>query len=137
MCNYGYKIRTLNLITYLKIIEISNAFLISNYQKFREALMIVVNVSIEKYMYKRNIIESNSLVPLRFLKLHDYPGVFGKRLGGNCLSLGSLARSNPTGGQAEIDYLPELVDLVLKISNGNISFFQSFFEHLDHLVATS
>lgn len=114
--------------------------------KIPKTLMIVivnmfwsVVASIQKYITNIYIyiIPMNSVVPLRFLKLHDYPGVFGKRLGWNCLSLGSLARSNASRGQAEIDDLPELVDLVAKISNGNISFFQSFFEHLDHLVATS
>lgn len=79
----------------------------------------------------------NNFLPLPFLKFDDDFGVFAQWLCRDGLSFGPLARTNATGGQTEVDNLSKFINLVLKVTDGDISFFKGPFEYLDHFVATT
>lgn len=76
-------------------------------------------------------------LPLRLGELHHRFRVASKRFRRYGLPFQSLIRINRSRRQAQIDDLPELIDLILEVTDRGVAILERLFEHFDDLVAMS
>lgn len=75
--------------------------------------------------------------PLRLGELHYRFRVVSERFRRYGLPLQPLIRINGSRRQTQIDDLPELIDLILEITDRSVALLERLFEHLNDLVTTS